>query len=651
MSLCLPKFNREKLAKALKGGDISLAKLYAMSDAERNVIFKQYVGADFAAFVNAKFEQAMLSNQKKALANWITRTISRSDPIRRDMLKKVEKIQRFLSPDEESGFLKDLAELKLGMNVTEEEAQTILKLKDKIDEFKVKIPVDAPKRSAERLAYGFALDDFKQFVGGLKKGAESLTLMERFRPASYWQDIIDIAGITKSLVATLDNSFIGRQGIKTLLAGKYRVWGTAVIASFRNFAKELFAKHPGFFKSRSDAVMASIRADVYSRPNALNGKYKAAKNGYGLGVLHEEVFPTSIPERIPLLGRVFKASETAFSGSALRMRADLADAMIASAEKNGVDMADEAQATAFGQLVTSMTGRGELGKLAVVGRELNVLMFSVRFLKSNFDTLTAHLFDRSFTPEARKVAALSTLRIGASIMALLSVAKLLDPDSVDFDPRSSAFGQIKVFGHRFDITGGMRGLVTLGSRIVPTSHNGEWGFWTKSASTGKYTRMGQGEFGEQTALDTIEGFFEGKLSPTAGAVRDILKGQNFEGQKPGILNTVTGLITPISADMLVDELKKGNDDVLLAMIAEGLGISATETTFRGFGKKWEQLKEKKGDRVYNEALKQITERFNERAKKLRESSRYQNMNNEKQAKELDSIRTEETEKIFQRYGL
>lgn len=650
-NICLPKSNRDKLAKALKGGDISLAKLYAMSDAERNIIFKQYVGKDFAPFVNAKFEQAMLSNQKKALANWIEQTTSFKDPIRRDILKRIESQKKFLMPNEERGFLKDLAEQKLGLGVTEEEASSILKFKGKIDELKAKIPENAPVRSEERLAYGLILDDFKQFVGQMKLEAESLTLTERIKPANYWENIIDAAGAIKSVVATLDNSFIGRQGIKVLLDGKYGLWANTVLESFKNFGKELIAKSPGLFKTRDDAIMRAIRADIFSRPNALNGKYRAAKNGYGLGTLHEEVFPSSIPEKIPLLGRLFKASETAFNGSALRMRADLADAIITSAEKNGVDMLDEAQATGFGKLVSSMTGRGGLGKVETIGRELNVLMFSIKFLKSNFDTLTAHYFDKTMTPEARRVATFATLRIVSSIGALLAVSKMLNPDSVDFDPRGGRLGKIKAFNHTFDITGGMGGLVTLASRIVPTFHNGEWGFWTKSASTGKFTKMGQGEFGEQTALDTFENFFEGKLSPAAGALRDIWKGQNFQGEKPDFVNTTIGLITPISVQMLIDELKKGNDDILLAMLAEGVGISVSDTTFRGYGKKWEKLKEKRGDFEYNKALKDVTRKFNERVDKLEKSPRYQKLNNKKQAEELTALRKEITDSVLSRYGL
>lgn len=650
-NLCLPRQVRDKLLGALKSKDISIEKLYSMSDVERNTIFKQYVGEDFAKFVNSEFEKAMLSNQKKSISNWIEKLATVKEPVRKDLLKKVEKLEKILTPDEEFGFLNDLASQKLGIGVTEEEASTILKLKSEIDDLKVKIPENSPVGSEERLAYGLAVDDFKQFVGNLKNEANALSLKEYSQPKNWGKGIIDLAGILKSSVATLDNSFIGRQGIKTLLSGNYKLWADTALQSFKNFGEELVQKSNGFFKERNDAVMRAIRADVYSRPNAINGKYNAAKNGYGLGLLHEEAFPSSIPEKIPLLGRLFKASETAFNGSAMKMRADLADAVIAAAEQNGVDMLDPVQASAHGKFVSAMTGRGDLGKAEAVAKEANALFFSIKFLKSNFDTLTAHYFDKTMTPEAKKTAALATAKIAAHIGAILGIAKMINPDSVDFDPRSTRFGQIKIGQHSYDITGGMRGFITLASRIVPTYHNGEWGFWTKSASTGKYTKMSQGDYGEQTALDTFQQFFEGKLSPTAGLIRDIWKGQNFEGEKPGFVNSLIGLTVPISATTLIDELKKGNDDIVLAMIAEGLGFSATDSTFKGSGKKWAELKEKKGDDVYNESLQKVTNEFNKEAEKLQATTRFKNMKNEDQAKALDAIRTEVTNKVFKRYGI
>src|SRR3990167_4693127 len=121
--LCLPKFARDKLLKALKEGDVGIENLYNMTDEQRNIMFKRYVGKDFASLVNAQFEQAMRSNQKKAFSDWIMSATSKKDPIRRDMLKRVERIKKVLTPDEQEGFLKDLAESKLGLPVTEKEAK------------------------------------------------------------------------------------------------------------------------------------------------------------------------------------------------------------------------------------------------------------------------------------------------------------------------------------------------------------------------------------------------------------------------------------------------------------------------------------------------------------------------------------------------
>ena len=645
---CLPKKYRDALLNTLKSGEISLAELYKMTDTERRDFFKKYVG-DNASFVNAKFEQAMLSNQKTAFVNWINQTTSQKDPIRRDMLKRVERVEKFLSATEEKEFMEDLASMKLGIGISEGEAKTLLEMRTKIDEAKEKITDDMPNGSKERLEYGYALDDFKQFVGERKLEARSLKIGERFLPKNWWRNIVDVAGLTKSLKASFDMSFVGRQGIKLLLSWKFADWGKLFKNNISLFSKELFSKSKGFFKGYDDAVMRSTRAEVLSRKNALNGKYTAAKNGYGLGVEHEEAFPTSWAERIPIIGKIFKGAETAFSAGALIARADLADATIANAEQNGVDMLDQQQASAHANIVTAMTGRGEIGSLAAQ-RWVNPLFFSIRFLKSNFDTLTAHQFQRGITPEARKLAAINTLKIASSIGSVLGTAALLG-FKVEPDPRSSKFGQICYKNRCIDITGGMRGIVTLASRIVPTYNDGQWGFWTKSGTTGKYTQMGQGTYGEQTALDTFEAFFEGKLSPTAGLLRDIWKGQNFQGDKPSFVNSTIGLIVPISVETLIDEIKKGNDDVLIVMLAEAFGISQIDYTMKLSGKKWETLKVKVDEKTLNDAMKSVTERFNERAEKLEQSVRWNKMDNDERTDELEKIRSEETSKIFKRYNI
>jgi hypothetical protein len=330
----------------------------------------------------------------------------------------------------------------------------------------------------------------------------------------------------------------------------------------------------------------------------------------------------------------------------------LTNATIAQAEKNGVDMLDRAEASAHAKVITAMTGRGELGKLSAIGRETNALFFSIRFLKSNFDTLTAHQFDKTMTPAAKALARKSLLRIVGGIGTVLTISKTLDPESTDLDPRSGKFGKICKGGHCYDITGGMGGLVRFAfTTLIPTMHDGKWGMWKYNQNTRKWTNLLEAGFGEETALDSIERFFEGKLSPLAGAGRDFFRGQNFSGDKPTFVNTTIGLITPISAEMFVEELQKGNSDILLAMLAESFGFSPSDVTMRGYGAKWQALKEKVDNKTFNDALKTVTQRFNERADKLESTTRFERMTNEERSKELDKIRREETDRIFDRHGI
>lgn len=644
--ICLPKEYRDRLVQALKSQDLSIAELYAAPNSEaRRAMFAQYVPENQVGIVNAKFEQAMLSNQKDALKRWVISATSAKDPIRKDLLKRVGRIQKVLNTAEEGNFLEDLVEHKLGIKVTKEETENIMVMKRAIDDAKVKIDPSEPAGSTNRMVYGYALDDFKQYVGNLKLKAEAPTFKERLRPSMWKRDVLDAALASKALIASMDLSYSLRQGIKALLNGNGKIWLNSFGTSLKAFGGELVNKSPGLFKERDDAVMRTIRAEIFSRPNALNGKYTASKDGYNLGLLFEEAFPSALPERIPGLGRVFKASQTAYEAAAMRMRADLADMFIEKAEQNGVDMLDEAQATAFGHLVGSMTGRSGLGRFEPIGRPLNAAFFAPRFLMSNFHTLTGSAFDKAMvvSPLARKEAAKTSIRIAVSIAGILAIAKALNPDSVEDDPRSTKFGKIKVGDNMWvDITGGMSGLAVLGARLITGK--------SKSA-TGKIVEGRANVFGQQTSLDTLEQFIEGKFSPGAAAIRDYLKGSDFAGNKPTIGSTLANMAIPISVQNITDDLRAGNDDFLVAAILEGLGLSVSRDTLGGYSKQWQALEEKHGAAKQNEALKLLTERLRKEVERVSRTPRWKKMNQEERNKEIDKIKRRETAKIMSRYGI
>lgn len=646
--VCLPKTESDEIKRALKDGRIKLDALFGMSSIQRRNTFSQYVGADLAPMVNARFEQALISKQKNALTNFI-KSLNVKEPIRREMTRRVEKSRQVLTPENETEFLEDLARTKLGMEVTEEEAETLIRMKDEIDRTVSRVTPDMADDAIERFEAGMARDLFDTYVGNMKLQAKSLSPRERLKLENMGRNIKDLAGVSKAMVASVDNSLVGRQGIKVFFTNP-RIWFDTLGKTIELFGKQLVAKSNGLFKGYDDAAESAVRAWVKGSDNALNGKYKAAKNGYGLGVGLEEAFPTSFPEKVPLLGRVFKASEAAFNTGALYMRKRLADTVIREAEEKGINMLDEANATAFGKLVSSMTGRGEIGRLSTIGEEVNVLLFSVRFLKSNLDTLTAHRFDRTMTPEAKKLALKNLMKIAAGISGIMALADMMQPGSVEWDPRKGRFGKIRIGRYDFDITGGMGGLVTFASRLL-SKHNGEWGMWKYSSNTGKWTKLNDAVYGQESGLDFIERFFEGKMSPAAGAVRDLAKGTNFEGDKPTFENTLKNMFIPISAQNIMDGLAQGNDGLLMMSLGEMFGFSATSNVMVGYGKKFEELQAEVGDAKYGEIMRDITDEFNEELQDLVNSRSFNRKDVAEQNKEVDAIRKKITDRELRVYGI
>ena len=533
-----------------------------MTSRERHQYLAGVLGDANARSVNILFEsKLLLKNQRLGILNWAKKIVGLKPEVLRDMVSKVNRMTKVLEPKELDAFLEDLASQKLGFDVTFNEAAKISQLAKDVVEKKTKIPESSPARSSERLEYGLSLTMFKEYVGKLKLGEK--TFIEAFKNyiAHPFRTLEELAGVTKSLLSTLDNSFFGRQGIKTLYTSP-TIWGRNFIKSWTDIGKE--------FKGQN--AMIPIKADIYSRPNAINGKYERMKLDIGLG--GEEAFPSSLPGKIPLLGRIFKAAESAFNGAALRMRADLADRWIKIAEEQGVNMLDKTEALSGGQVVNSLTGRGKISMFTPSGQKfVNASIFSIKFLKSQFDVLTQP-FNRNLSPFARKQAATNLLKIVGSVAAINTIANLLTPGSAEKDPRSSGFLRIKIGGTRIDTTGGLASVLTVASRLTPTIHNGKWGFWSKNPVTGQFTDLTSGKYGQSTALDILENFWEGKLSPLAGLFRDVWKGTNYEREKVTIQNAITNLVTPLSIQNFQQIMDSPDSDkILMLMIMEGLGFS------------------------------------------------------------------------------
>lgn len=527
--------------------------------------------------------------------------------------------------------------LNIPKTILPEEAQTLTDMANK-----VAIAREAVANGGDRFAYGKASVEMSDYVNSLVEQAGKKTLKETLsKPGTA---IVDVAGVSKSLRATLDNSGLLRQGWKTMLTHP-KTWAKNSIKSFEDLVRA--------FGDRN--VLSEIHADTISRPNAMNGLYKRM----GLDVLGvtEEAFPSAFPEKIPVFRRFYNASDAAYTGFLQRSRADLADKYLEIAQKSGVDLTSKRELQSIGKLVNSLTSRGHLGPAGEkASKALNNIFFSPRMLKSNVDILTAHQFQGGVTPFVRKRAALNLLKIASGTAAILKVADAIKPGSVEWDPRSSNFGKIRVGDTRFDVAGGLAGLVTLGSRIAPAIPGVPGEPATKSSTTGDIKQLNTGEFGSQTTVDVISNFFENKTAPAVSVMRDLLKGQDFNGNKPTIGSTIANLTEPLIITNY-RELKSNPRaaNVLAGMIAEGLGVSTNTYSINANwetapGKGLQEFKKTVGPNKFKQANTKYNEEFSKWFDSISKTSEYNKLSIEDRRDLLANKRAALKDDVLASYG-
>lgn len=689
-TFCLNQQFVDKFKRGLSSGDINPEKLNGMGSAERREYLSEFVGKENAAEVNTLFEKKLLlKNTERGIVNWANDVLGNNTEKKDSILQKVReeadrKNSRLFNPKEGESFLGELAQdyvnTKYKIDPSPEEVKTIFDLTNEVSEARKGIDektstFDTPE---EKEKFGVSQALLKRYVGDLKMEAKKTTVK------NFWKNpvktIDETLGFSKSVTTALDNSFFGKQGLKVLIDSP-GIWAKGFAKSWVDITKVATSKAEGTLVEKvlnnkvGDAVTLAIDADMESRPNAIKGKYKK----YGIDILtKEEAFPTSLPEKIPLLGRLFKASEVAYEGGARRLRADLADKFIAMREGQGVDLdADGAKhGKALGDFVNTLTGRGSLGNFEGASKEINVALFSPKYMKSNYDFLTANMSNSKADAFTRKRSAMNLAKGVLGAAAVMSVANQLWPGSAETDPRSADFGKIKIGNTRFDITGGMASVVTLLSREITQK--------SKSTTTGEVKELGTG-VGQTSGLDAFLDFFVNKTSPAASVVVDLLKQEDRNGNKPTVAGELGNLGVPLS----IKNFSELNDDpnaanAFIGAILDGLGVSTNtyggskadlqksfdsenvpENVVKEFDRlkgkgysvsltepdtKFDRIRELKGDAAYEAAFDDYHQLLGEKISAEITSSSYKSLTIDKKSAILSKIHDSVVDKVAKDHG-
>jgi len=363
--------------------------------------------------------------------------------------------------------------------------------------------------------------------------------------------LLELGNVPRSLMASFDLSAPFRQG-GTMVARKQ--WWTSWDDMFKSFG--------------SENAYQAMRQEIQSRPTytAMRQAELALTDVAALAGGREERFMSTMAERIPVVGKVVRASDRAYTGFLNRVRADVFDDVLKQSQAAGVDVADAAYLKGLGSWINTATGRGPLYGLERAAPVLNTVLFSPRLFASRIANLNPAFYVGLPEP-VRREAVKNILATGAIWTTLIGLAAAGGAKVVS-DPRNADFGKIRVGNTRYDLMAGHQQLI----RVVAQLISGQ----VVSSSTGKVMQLSDVKaFRPLTRKDIALRFIEAKEAPIASFVTDWMEGRNFIGEPFDVGKEVAARFIPMAAGDIketMDEMGIGKGLAMAVPGMVGLGV-------------------------------------------------------------------------------
>jgi len=136
-AFCIPKKYLDNLKNSALRSEVKISEIIKMTSKERRAYFDKFVEPDVSKFINVEFEKALTNQREDALLDWAKGVFSPTEkgtPKYKNVLDKIKELKDkgTISGENLDNYLEDLVSDKMGVSITEEEAQKITVLANDI---------------------------------------------------------------------------------------------------------------------------------------------------------------------------------------------------------------------------------------------------------------------------------------------------------------------------------------------------------------------------------------------------------------------------------------------------------------------------------------------------------------------------------------
>ena len=432
----------------------------------------------------------------------------------------------------------ELSELRRLMSTKDKIADLENQLKT--GEFKVPIKTRGIIKNAQLRDAQIELQQLRRKVRDHIHRLKKRTLREKF---------IDVITLPRTLLATADMSYALRQA--SFLSARRPVKAVKIFSkAFKTF----------FSQNKADAIDIAIREHPNQAIRDKAGLFLASMDNIRF-TDREEMFVSNLGERIPVWGKIVRASDRNMVSGLNMMRAACFDSFLKS-NPNATDV----ELKAWADYVNVASGRGNLGKFIGATEYLSTVLFAPRFSASRFQT-PFKLMQYWKHKTVRKEIAKDMLAFVALGMTTLTLAGLAGADVGD-DPESSDFGKIIIGNTRVDVWGGFQQPARL--MLVPILKG------LDKAGIRKMTS-------HIDIYDAASRFSTYKLSPSITIPVELLQGKTVVGEEVTAVQTLARNVVPLALQDTYERATGSENIAKTLILGTGafMGLSMAEHKARG----------------------------------------------------------------------